>query len=131
MTYRRGVRPFGAARPTGAIARSMTMIRPEITGRAVGNIEPLALTVRHASELVGVGETTVWKWAKEGRIRLIRPPGTRRTLVDYQSLKNLLRPEHATAPAKRGRGRPRKLPTPERVACTSSEPFNERKRNHG
>jgi hypothetical protein len=97
------------------IAR-MIRIRPEVTGRNASNvgpiavqpIEPIAVTIRRACELAGVGATTMWKWGKERRIRLIRPPGTRRTLVDYPSLKTLLAPEQ-TAGQRRRRGRPRKL----------------------
>ena len=92
--------------------------RPEITGSAIGDlvwprskdIEPLAVTFKLASIITGLGQTTLWKYGKEKRIRLIRPPGTRRTLIDYSSLKKLLLTEPAEAPQPRRRGRPRKAP---------------------
>ena len=92
--------------------------RPEITGRAIddlvwlrlGDIEPLAVTFKVARRITGLGNTTLWKHAKNKRIRLIRPPGTRRTLIDYPSLKKLLSPEPTDTLPPRRRGRPRKLP---------------------
>ena len=94
--------------------------RPEITGRAIddlvwlrlGDIEPLAVTFKVARRITGLGNTTLWKHAKDKRIRLIRPPGTRRTLIDYPSLKKLLSPEPTDTP-QRQRGQPRKVPTSE------------------
>lgn len=88
---------------------------PGFAGRALGNIEPIAVTIRRACELTGLGATTIWKFGKERRIRLIRPPGTRRTLVDYPSLKNLLAQENAPLPPRR-RGRPRKHAAKEATA---------------
>jgi len=97
----------------------MTTIRPEITSRAPGEVlervggaallEPLAVTFKAASKITGLGLTTLWKYGKEKRIRLIRPAGTRRTLIDYSSLKKLLLPEPAQASQPRRRGRPKKL----------------------
>jgi hypothetical protein len=88
----------------------METTRPEITGR-----QPLAVTFCAASEISGLGPTTLWKFAKEGRIRLIRPPGIRRTLIDYASLKSLLLQDKADAqsdtPASRHHQRPRKIQT--------------------
>jgi len=104
-------------------ARFVTMkphtmtVRPEllssassavITGRA---IEPLAVTFKVASEITGLGLTTLWKYAKDKRISLIHPPGTRRTLIDYRSLKKLLSPEQTDTSQPRRRGRPRKTPS--------------------
>jgi hypothetical protein len=78
-----------------------------ITGRA---IEPLAVTFKVASEITGLGLTTLWKYAKDKRIRLIYPPGTRRTLICYLSLKKLLSLDEPTdIPQPRRRGRPRKI----------------------
>ena len=71
------------------------------------DLEPLAVTFKIGSRITGLGNTTLWKFGKEGRIRLIRPPGTRRTLIDYPSLKKLLLPEPNAAQPRR-RGRPRK-----------------------
>jgi hypothetical protein len=89
----------------------MTTVRPEITGRP--DLEPLALTFKVAAQISGLGQTTLWKFAKESRIRLIHPPGMRRTLICYQSLKELLSPEPTEKPQPRRRGRPRKLPAGE------------------
>jgi hypothetical protein len=98
----------------------MTTIRPEVTDRAPGkvlervggatHIEPLAVTFKAASKITGLGLTTLWKYGKEKRIRLIRPGGTRRTLIEYSSLKKLLLPELTEAPQPSRRGRPRKSP---------------------
>jgi hypothetical protein len=95
--------------------------RPEITGRAIGDlawprledVEPLAVTSRVAGKLTGLGQTTLWKYGKERRIRLIRLPSTRRTLIDYASLKKLFLAEQAQTPQPRRRGRPRKAPANE------------------
>jgi hypothetical protein len=75
---------------------SMATIRREITGR-----RPLAVTFGTASQITGLGLTTLWKYAKDNRIRLIRPPGIRRTLIDYSSLRELLSPQQADTPAPR------------------------------
>ena len=85
---------------------SMATIRPEVTGRA--DLEPLAVTFKVAGQITGLGQTALWKLAKEKRLRLIHPPGMRRTLIWYQSLKELLSPEPTENPSRR-RGRPRKL----------------------
>jgi hypothetical protein len=79
--------------------------RPEITGRTIGDlvwlrwrdIEPLAVTFKVAEKISGLGATSLWEAAKQGRILLIRPPGICRTLIDYPSLKNFLAPEQARA----------------------------------
>jgi hypothetical protein len=82
----------------------MLTIHPGFTDRAP--LEPLAVTFKVASRITGLGNTTLWKFGKEGRVRLIRPPGTRRTLIDYPSLKKLLLPEATDTPQPRRRGRP-------------------------
>jgi hypothetical protein len=71
--------------------------------------DPIAVTFKVASQISGLGLTTLWKYAKEKRIRVIRPPGTRRTLIDYPSLKNLFAPEETKTPQRRKRGRPPKV----------------------
>ncbi|MGA8696834.1 MAG: hypothetical protein WB689_23945 [Xanthobacteraceae bacterium] len=90
----------------------MAKIRPEVTGRT-----PLAVTFDAASQITGLGLTTLWKFAKEGRIRLIRPPAVRRTLIDYSSLKRLLFPEQietqTDTPASQHHRQSRKLQTKE------------------
>jgi hypothetical protein len=94
----------------GVNEAAMTTIRPEISDRAVGEVEPLAVTFRTASQVTGLGATTLWKYAKEGLIRVIHPPGVRRTLIDFASLKKLLAPEKTDTPAPARRGRPRSEP---------------------
>lgn len=84
---------------------------PSVTGRAVGSdleLEPLAVTFKVGGKISGFGQTTLWKLGKERRIRLIRPPGTRRTLIDFGSLKELLLSEHRATEQHRRRRRPRK-----------------------
>jgi excisionase family DNA binding protein len=49
--------------------------------------KPLAVTVRTACQLLGVGNTTVWALIKAGRIQTIRIG--RRRLVIYSSLELL------------------------------------------
>ena len=85
--------------------------RPEITGRKIGD-SPLAVTVKRASELSGLGVTTIWLFLGDGRLEAVRVPGVRRTLVSYASLARLLAPPPA-APQPRRRGRPRKVPANE------------------
>jgi hypothetical protein len=70
-------------------------IHPGVTGRA--DPEPLTVTFKVASRITGLGNTTLWALAKKGRIKVIRPPGTRRTLIHYPSLKRLLSPEDEEA----------------------------------
>jgi hypothetical protein len=71
---------------------------------------PLAVTVQQACRLSGFGPTSIWAFLKDGRLRAVRVPGVRRTLISYQSLLNLLA-SPADGPSRRPRrGRPRKLP---------------------
>jgi putative DNA primase/helicase len=89
----------------------MALTRPEITGRDSADKDPLAVTVRRACELSGLGPTSIWGFLKDGRFEAVRVPGVRRTLVNYHSLVRLLSPaadSHSTA---RGRGRSRKCAT--------------------
>jgi hypothetical protein len=69
---------------------------------------PLAVTVRRACELSGLGPTTIWAFLRDGRLDAVRVPGVRRTLISYTSLAKLLAPASASLPPRR-RGRPRKL----------------------
>jgi hypothetical protein len=87
----------------------MASLHPGVTGN---DLEPLAVTIQRACELSGFGPVTIWKLGKEGRIKLVRVRGVRRTLVDFSSLKKLLNPE-VTDILPRRRGRPRKLPANE------------------
>jgi excisionase family DNA binding protein len=52
--------------------------------------DPLTVTVQEARRLSGLGKTTVFKLIGEGRLRVVKVRG--RTLVRYDSLKNLLEP---------------------------------------
>jgi hypothetical protein len=69
---------------------------------------PLAVTVRRACELSGLGQTSVWAFLRNGRLQAVRVPGIRRTLVSYSSLARLLAPAAESLPSPRRRGRPRK-----------------------
>jgi len=51
---------------------------------------PLAVTVPQACRLSGYGPTTIWALVRDGRLRAVRVPGIRRTLVAYDSLRDLL-----------------------------------------
>ena len=86
----------------------MATIRPEITGRAAADSGPLAVTVKRACELSGLGATSIWAFLKDGRLEAVRVPGVRRTLVSYASLARLLAPPSASQPTSPRRGRPRK-----------------------
>jgi len=75
-----------------------------------GNLPPLAVTLREARRISGLGYTTLWKLRKTGRLRFIKVPGIDRALIDFQSLQELLAPRAAAkAPPARRRGRPRKV----------------------
>jgi hypothetical protein len=63
-----------------------TTARPEVTGRAAGAELPLAITVKRASELSGLGLNSIWGFLRDGRLEAVRVPGVRRTLVSYPSL---------------------------------------------
>jgi len=69
---------------------------------------PLAVTVKRACELSGLGPTSIWAFIRNGRLEAVRVPGVRRTLVSYASLARLLAPAADAALAPRRRGRPRK-----------------------
>jgi len=69
---------------------------------------PLAVTVKRACELSGLGPTSIWAFLRDGRLEAVRVPGVRRTLVSYASLARLLAPSADAGRAPRRRGRPRK-----------------------
>jgi excisionase family DNA binding protein len=77
------------------------------TDRAPDMVAPISVSVRQACELTGLGATTVWALLRSGRLRAVRIAGLRRTLIDAQSLRELLAPRAASEPPRR-RGRPRK-----------------------
>jgi hypothetical protein len=62
-------------------------------------LEPLTITFATAKKISGLGFTTLWKLAKEGRIELVRVG--RRTLIWFPSLKLLLTPQAAPEPEPR------------------------------
>lgn len=66
----------------------MASIQPNITGRS--DFEPLAVTIPKACALSGLGPTSIWAFLKDGRLKAVRVPGVRRTLVSYASLVQLL-----------------------------------------
>ena len=78
----------------------MTTIRPP-------NKTPLAVTVKRACELSGLGPTSIWAFLRDGRLEAVRVRGVRRTLVNYASLARLLVPaaELPRRAAAAGRGR--------------------------
>jgi hypothetical protein len=87
--------------------------RSDVIGRPSGEqTPPLAVTVRRACEISGLGPTTIWNFLRDGRLDAVRVRGVRRTLVRYASLVQLLAPASASPPPRR-RGRPRKLPAVE------------------
>lgn len=52
-------------------------------------MKPLAVTIKQVCVLTGVGRTTVYKLAQEGRIKFIKVG--RRTLVSMACVESLLR----------------------------------------
>ena len=88
---------------------SVSTARPEVTSGALGADLPLAITVKQASELSGLGLTSIWAFLRDGRLlEAVRVHGLRRTLISYPSLVRLLAPPSATVLPPRKRGRPRK-----------------------
>jgi excisionase family DNA binding protein len=64
------------------------------TGISLDRLEgakPLAVTVRNACKLLGIGNTTMWALIKTGRVKTVSIG--RRRLVIYSSLELLLTPE--------------------------------------
>ena len=53
--------------------------------------KPLAVSVKTACKLVGIGNTTMWSLIKVGRVKTVSIG--RRRLVVYSSLESLLTPE--------------------------------------
>src|SRR5437763_20949 len=70
-------------------------------------LEPITVTVPRACELSGFGLTTIWKFIKDGRLRVRRVPGVDRTMVVYSSLQALLTPDPAETTAVPPPRRPR------------------------
>jgi hypothetical protein len=76
------------------------------------SVAPVSVTVPRACQLSGFGPTSIWAFLKDGRLKAVRVPGVRRTLVSYASLTRLLGAS-SEPPQPRRRGRPRKRPTAE------------------
>jgi excisionase family DNA binding protein len=70
-------------------------------------VEPLAVTVKRARELTGLGNTTIYRLIAEKRLKIRRIAGVDRTLITFASLQKLLAPEPsentATLPPRRPR----------------------------
>jgi hypothetical protein len=73
------------------------------------DLPPLAVTLREARRISGLGYTTLWKLRKAGRLRSIKVSGVDRALIDFRSLQELLGQSVAEAQPQRRRGRPRKI----------------------
>ena len=69
--------------------------------------QPLAYTVSSFARISDLGETSIWKAIKEGRIKAVRPLGVRRTLIDAASAREFL----AAQPPRRGRPRKQRVGT--------------------
>jgi hypothetical protein len=67
---------------------------------------PIAVTIREACRISGLGQTSIWKLRREGRLETVHVPGCDRALVTYRSLVKLLTP--STEAPRRKRGRPSK-----------------------
>jgi hypothetical protein len=76
--------------------------------KAENSRDPITVTVSEACRLSGFGPTTIWKFLKDGRLTAVRLPGVDRTLVLYESLRQLLEGAGTQLREKRRRGRPRK-----------------------
>jgi hypothetical protein len=80
----------------------------------MGDATPLSVTVPQACRLSGYGPTTIWALVRDGRLKPVRVPGVRRTLISYPSLVRLLTPPTTNPqPALRRQGLPRKVPADE------------------
>jgi excisionase family DNA binding protein len=85
-------------------------------------VPPLAVTVARACELTGFGQTSIWAFIRDGRLAAVRLAGVRRTLISYESLRQLLESAGTQPRAKRRRGRPRKAqPGAQHEAMASQE----------
>jgi hypothetical protein len=58
-------------------------------------LKPLAVTFLTGKKVTGLGLTSLWKLAKDGRIEIVRVG--RRTLITYRSLEKLLLPSDIIA----------------------------------
>jgi hypothetical protein len=99
----------------GSLDVPISVVVGGLVGSVIG-LPPLAVTFPTARQISGLGFTTLWKLAREGRLEVVRIG--RRTLITHRSLARLLLPPEPDPLQPRRRGRPRKVPTPETVACT-------------
>jgi hypothetical protein len=84
-------------------------VHPSNAASANSNhLERLTITIRDACKLSGYGPVTIWKLIKTKRVKVVRVPGVRRTLIDFPSFKELLSSEQSDSPQPRRRGRPAK-----------------------
>jgi excisionase family DNA binding protein len=79
------LRLFLSSKNSTSLADTTT---PELVSRDVQDARPLAVSVKMACKLVGVGNTTMWALIKNGRVKTVRIG--RRRLIIYTSLERLL-----------------------------------------
>jgi hypothetical protein len=93
--------------------------------KAGNSRDPITVTANEACELSGFGPTTIWKFIKDGRLKVRRVPGVDRTLILYSSLWELLTPDPSentkTPSPRRPRGRPRKDARQSKALVCSTE----------
>jgi hypothetical protein len=77
---------------------------------AADQTPPLAVSVKRACELSGLGATSVWAFIRDGRLKVVHVPGLRRTLITYESLLQLLAPRSPSPAPSSHRRRRRKAP---------------------
>jgi hypothetical protein len=56
-------------------------------------VKPLAVSVKTARQLLGIGNTKMWELIKDGRVQTV--PLGRKRLVIYKSLENLIETSQA------------------------------------
>ena len=76
-------------------SEAMSICSTAISDEARGGMRPLAVPVKIACKLVGIGNTTMWALIKAGRVKTVSIG--RRRLVIYSSLESLLTPEAEAA----------------------------------
>ena len=52
--------------------------------------DPIGIPVKEAARQSGYSERTIWNLIAKKKLKVIKPPGIRRTTVDYLSFKQLL-----------------------------------------
>jgi len=125
----------------------MIEARGEITGKKPAQTadetrDPLtlAVTVKRAHEITGLGLTSLWGLIKAGRLKTKRVSGINRTLILYSSLQELLAPEpseNTTVPPPIRNSRPaagqgnarRELAARRRAKENNDVQFNVQRRN--